>query len=436
MKIKYLFVFLIITLLTAASCRGSTETPTATPTDKPTAPVQDNDEKPNIPVDKEIIMELCNDNNIFAVELYQTLIKLTEGNFFYSPYSISLALAMTYSGARGETERQMADVMHFNLPQEQLHQAFSELCRELNHLDDKKLSKEEMIFTLNIANSIWGQEGYSFKPDFVNLLSESYEAGLRLLDFVGEPEKSRQEINDWVSEETEEKIKNLIPPGAIDHLTRMVLANAIYFYADWLFPFEAESTHDRDFTLSNGEKVPVPMMWQEEYFEYGEGNGYQIIQLPYKGDRISMVILLPAVDQYKDFEESLNVENITGMLSNLVIKKVELSMPKFTFESEFSLAETLVSMGMRDAFSLGAADFSGMDGTHELYISEVFHKAFVAVDEKGTEAAAATAVIMRGKAIPMEEETVAFNADHPFMFLIRDTETGSILFLGRVMDPR
>ena len=374
---------------------------------------------------------LVEGNSAFAFELYKEL-KEKGGNLFYSPYGISLALAMTYAGARGETAEQMADTLQFLLEQASLHPAFNWLDAELAKRGEGAQGKDGEGFRLNIVNAIWGQKDYEFLPDFLDVLAENYGAGLRILDFITETEKSRLAINDWVSNQTEGRIEDLIPPGAIDALTRLVLTNAIYFNAAWENPFDEKMTADGPFYLLNGEQVTVPMMRQTESFGYTAGDGYQAVELFYDGCELSMVILLPEAGQFEAFEKTLNAQQVSDIISGLQPTEVALTMPKFEFDSEFSLKDTLAGMGMPIAFS-SVADFSGMTGKRELYISDVVHKAFVAVDEKGTEAAAATAVIMTLTAVP--EPPVEVTIDRSFIFLIRDIETGAILFVGRVMNP-
>jgi serpin B len=375
---------------------------------------------------------LVEGNSAFAFELYQEL-KQKEGNLFYSPYSISLALAMTYAGARGETAEQMADTLQFMLEQERLHPAFNWLDAELAKRGEGAEGQDEEGFRLNIVNAIWGQKDYEFLTDFLDVLAENYGAGLRILDFITEPEKSRVTINDWVSDQTEERIKDLIPPGMITALTRLVLTNAIYFNAAWEYPFNEDMTADGPFYLLDGGQVTVPMMRQTKSFGYAEGKGYQAVELLYDGGELSMVILLPASGNFETFEEGLQAQQVNDIIRGLQPTLVALTMPQFEFDSDFSLKDTLAGMGMPIAFS-GDADFSGMTGNRELFISDVVHKAFVSVDEAGTEAAAATAVIDAG-ASPPEEHPVQVTIDRPFIFLIRDIETGAILFVGRVLNP-
>jgi len=374
---------------------------------------------------------LVKGNSEFAFELYQT-IKGMGGNLFYSPYSISLALAMTYAGARGDTENQMADTLNFLLTQDSLHPAFNGQDIDLRSRGEGARGKDGEGFRLNIVNAIWGQKDFEFLSEYLDILAENYGAGLRTLDFVKEPEPSRITINEWISNQTEGRIEDLIPQGAIDALTRLVLTNAIYFNAAWQYPFDEEATSDGTFNLLNGATVTVPMMNQTESFGYIEGETYQAVELFYDGNELSMVILLPETGRFEDFEDSLNYQTVERIISNIHRRQVSLQMPKFEFESEFNLKNTLVSMGMPIAFS-GDADFSGMTGSKDLFIDEVIHKAFVSSDEAGTEAAAATAVIMKLTAMP--EEPVAVIIDRPFLFLIRDIETDAVLFIGRVLNP-
>ena len=374
---------------------------------------------------------LVDGNSAFAFGLYQAL-READGNLFYSPYSISLALAMTYAGARGETEKQMTDTLHFDLLQNRLHPAFNNLDLELGRRGQGAKGKDGEGFRLHIVNAIWGQKDFKFLPEFLDLLAENYGAGLRTLDFMKASEQSRIIINKWVSDQTEERIKDLIPQGTIDELTRLVLTNAIYFNAAWQYSFEEDATSNSAFYLLNGDKITVPMMRQAESFGYAEGDGYQVVELPYDGRELSMLVLLPQTNRFELFEESLNAQRVDDIMKNLNTREVVLTMPKFEFESSFGLKKTLTAMGMPVAFSAGA-DFSGMTGNPDLFIGEVLHKAFVSVDEAGTEAAAATAVIMELTAMP--GEPVEVTIDRPFIFLIRDIESATILFIGRVVNP-
>ena len=375
--------------------------------------------------------KLVSGNSAFAFDLYQQL-QYDEGNLFFSPYSISLALAMTYAGAKNETEHQMAKTLHFTFPQESLHPALNALDIDLMSRGEGAVGKDGEPFQLNIANSIWGQQDFEFLETFLDVLAQNYGAGLRLLDFIGAPEESRTTINDWVSSQTEEKIQDLIPEGAIGNMTRLVLANAIYFDAAWQHKFNEDFTQDRTFNLIDGSQITVPMMSQTESFRYYEGEGCRAVELPYDGGEVSMLLLLPESGRFDEFEGALDASKMGAIMQNLQPSRVLLKMPKFEYESSFKLSEQLGNMGMPIAFS-AAADFSGMHLPSELNISEVLHKAFVSVDESGTEAAAATAVLMELTSMP--QPPVPVTLDRPFIYLIQDVETGTILFLGRVMNP-
>ncbi len=379
-------------------------------------------------VDETDLATLVDGNNAFAFDLYQIL-RQTSGNVFYSPCSISLALAMTYAGARGETEQQMADTLHFILPQDRLHPAFNSLDIELSQRGEGAEGKDGEGFRLNIVNAIWGQKDYQFLATFLDILAENYGAGLRILDFIKEPEESRITINQWVSDQTEGRIEELIQEGLIDTFTRLVLTNAVYFNAAWEYPFEEDRTCDGAFYLLSGDEVTVPMMKRTESFGYTEGDGYKAVELPYDGGELSMVVLLPEAGKLEMFESSLDAQQMETIMEALEPNQIALTLPQFEFESEYSLKEVLTVMGMPAAFS-ARADFSGMAHNRELYIDDVVHRTFLSVDEAGTEAAAATAVIVAVIGMP-----ITVTIDRPFILFIRDIETGAILFVGRVLNP-
>jgi len=366
-------------------------------------------------------------NTAFALDLYRELRDLP-GNLFLSPYNISLCLAMAYAGARGDTEREMAEALHFSLSQDLLHPAFSALDQGLRD------RAERAGITLATANAFWGEEGWPFLSSYVDLLKTRYGAELFEVPFATNPEGSRGEINAWVSDQTRGKIPEILSSGSLNELTRFVLTSAIYFYSTWKYQFDPALTRDRDFYLLDGSVVQVPMMQSEEItVAYGDGyvDGivYEAIELPYTCGAFSMVLLVPERGKFREFEEALTAETLTAALSGLYSVDLLVVMPKFTFRSKFSLAEALAKLGMPSAFSL-QADFSGMEETGTLFIGDVVHEAFIAVDEEGTEAAAATGIPLVGSA-PRE-----IVVDRPFVFLIRDPGTGTILFLGRVVDPR
>ena len=419
-------------------------TAAADPTPEPTPEVvrvsRSTEERDTAPEASEFdVAALVAGNSAFAFDLYRVLSD-SDGNLFFSPHSISLALAMAYSGARGETESQMADTLRFDLPQDRLHPAFNALDLMLEPAETDVGGED---FRLNVANSVWGQEGYGFLPDFIDGLAVNYGEEVRPVDFRRDPEDARVRINDWVADETEERIKDLIPQGAIDDLTRLVLANAIYFNAAWRTAFSEQATTDRPFHLLDGTEREVPMMRQQSNLLYAAGDGFQAVELPYEGDEVAMTILVPDSGRFEGFQDSLDGPSVQGIVDSLESERVILSMPRFEMESSFSLTDALQAMGMTDAFDDQSADFSGMDGRLCrargdicLLISDVLHKAFVSVDEEGTEAAAATAVIIGiTRAVEVEPEPIELVIDRPFLFVIRHQETGALLFVGRVLDP-
>jgi len=420
---------LVILLIGLSACTPTTPGETIQATGMILQSEKQREQSPE--VDPANISSLTEGNSVFAFNLYK-LLSQEEGNLFCSPYSISAALAMTYAGAREDTEKQMADTLQFYLSQNQLHPAFNSLDQELASRGEGAKGKDGEGFRLNIVNAIWGQKDYAFLTSFLDTLAENYGAGLRILDFISETEPSRITINDWVSDETEGRIEDLIPQGAINQMTRLVLTNAIYFNAAWQYPFEEDATSPGVFYLLHGDEVTVPMMEQQESLSYTEADNYQAVELPYDGQELSMVILLPNSGQFETFEKDIEYQRVKDIMENLERREVRLTMPKFEFDSSFGLKKTLIDMGMPVAFSAGA-DFSGMTGEKDLFISDVIHKAFVSVDEAGTEAAAATAVIMELTAMP--ETPVEVTLNRPFIFLIRDIETDAILFVGRVMNP-
>ncbi len=422
---KIIFILLSLVLVfSTVSCAQTQVYGAEAKSDKPY------DSSPN--VSDSTLAELVNGNNEFAFDLYQQLAAAKEGNFFYSPYSISLALAMAYAGANGQTEEQMAETLKFMLEDEELHSAFNKLAIELNSRNEIPAGSEAQGFELNIVNATWGQRGFEFMQAFLDVLAENYDAGIRLLDYEKDPEACRQTINDWVYEQTNGRIEDLIPEGAIDEMTRLVLTNAIYFNAAWLHQFDEDYTYDDTFYLPDGSTVTVPMMHQTERFNYVDGDDYTAIELLYDIYEMSMVIIMPDEGNFSEFENSLSSETVAAIIDEMSSGQVNLTMPKFEFESEFNLNDALKAMGMTEAFS-GSADFSGITDKADLAISDVIHKAFVSVDEEGTEAAAATAVIFQETAMPIGIADV--NIDHSFIFLIKDITTGSTLFVGRVINP-
>ena len=420
----------LVGLSAAGGCR-SVDSPGSSP--PPGELAQSKKERittPDVPAGD--LAELAAGNSAFAFDLYQE-VRSEEGNVFFSPYSISIALAMTYAGARGETEQQMAEALNFTLQQDRLHPAFNALDLELAGRSEGPADADGEGFKLNIVNRLWGAIDYSFLEEFLDVLAENYGAGLSLLDFVNATEQSRIMINDWISDQTEDRIQDLLAPGHITPITVLVLTNAIYFKAAWAEPFDEAFTHDRPFSLLGGGQATVPMMSQVAGFGYAAGDGYQVIELPYEGQELSMVIILPDLGSFQLFEDTLDAARAESIMQDIEFRDINLTMPSFTFEWPTSLKDVLSALGMPIAFSAGA-DFSGMNGLGDLCIEDVIHKAFVAVDEEGTEAAAATAVIMIETSAPGSDALVV-TIDRPFIFLIRDIETDTILFLGRVVDP-
>ncbi len=435
---KGFLTLVLLSLLIAAGCgpAGTEPAPTEPGGEAPgpadvSLAVSDRPRDLNPAVAPNDLAALADGNEAFAFDLYHVL-AADEGNLFFSPYSISVALAMTYAGAAGDTASQMAEALHFSLPPEQLHAAFNAYSLDLQARAEAEV--EGTPFELSIANSLWGQQGFPFRPEFLDLLAENYGAGMRLVDYASDPEAARQAINQWVSDETRQRIQDLIPGGAIDAMTRLVLANAIYFKAEWLHQFDPDVTAPAPFHLLDGSTVDVPMMHQQEPYGYALGDGFQAVELPYQNGDASMLVILPDEGQFQAVEGSLSPAMIQAVMDDLAYGPVILSLPKFTYESAFGLNDALRALGMVDAFEADRADFSGMDGDRDLYIGSVVHKAFVSVDENGTEAAAATAVIMQvTSALP--GEPIVLTVDRPFLFLIRDTRTGGILFVGRVVAP-
>jgi serpin B len=378
------------------------------------------------------VRTLVQGNNAFALDLYARL-RAREGNLFCSPYSISTALAMSSAGARGETAVQMARVLHFGLDSSRLHPAFTELIRGLNGYG------LPCDYQLSVAQSLWGDARLSVREDFQKLIHTYYGARLRQREFQLFPDEARQQINRWVEERTNDKIKELLHPGDIDPKTRMVLVNAIYFKAGWQEPFQEAETERNAVFHAVAKDVNTDLMQQMKRLSYAEGEGLQVLELPYEGRELAMVVLLPRQkDGLGNLERSLTVAKLDSCLDKLAPEVVEVGLPRFRFEARFDLAQELRALGMSLAFNPGA-DFSGISTAEKLFISKVIHQAFVDVTEGGTEAAAATASLFRAPPGPGGGggggPRVVFRADHPFLFLLRDQRTGSILFLGRVTDP-
>jgi len=409
-------IVICIVMASITFLAGCTEEPEPEPGDERPVIVADDSE-----ATPEGIAQTANGSNQFALDFF---LKLSddEENIFFSPYSISVALAMTYEGARGPTAEEMQSVLHFPEDDTVRRSSFAALHNHINNNSNEYL--------LSTANALWAQKNYPFLAEYFNIIERYYAGNASNLDFVGEPEKSRVTINDWVEDQTNDKIKDLIPKGQIDEWTRLVLTNAIYFKANWLTQFDKDDTRDSDFFVDSETTVTVPMMSiRDESFNYYSTSGLEVLELPYEGEDLSMLILLPSEGQMDSLESNLTLENLAEWRSNLRNREMDIYIPKFKFETKYLMNDNLKEMGMPTAFT-DSADFSGMNGKKNLYIAFVIHQGFIDVNEEGTEAAAATAVGISETCVPP-----SFNANHPFIFLIQDNETGNILFMGRVTDP-
>jgi serpin B len=371
----------------------------------------------------------------FTADLYAVLAR-EDGNLVFSPYSAMIALAMTRAGAAGETLAQMDAVLHAAEAGD-LDAGFNALDQAIeSRAGQYQLGEETVDLELSTANQLWGQVGFPFHEAFLNVLAAQYGAGMRLLDFESDPEDSRVAINDWVSEQTRERIPDLIPEGVINEMTRLVLTNAIYLNAPWQTRFAEDATEPGPFTKLDGTTAEAQLMSLSEHLRYTRGDGYEAVELPYVDGSLSMLVVVPDEGEFADFEAAFDAAALRDVVAGLESIKVNLEFPRFEFRTKAALAEALKELGMPIAFDDGAADFSGMspEGA-DLFLADVIHEAFISVDENGTEAAAATAVFAEVSSAPPPEEEVDLTVDRPFLFLVRDTETGTVLFMGRVVDP-
>jgi serine protease inhibitor len=370
----------------------------------------------------------------FACDLYQVLREEQPGNLFVSPHSVSQALVQVYAGARGETAREMERVLHLELAGTRLHAARQALEAALASRGRSARGRDGQPFRLRVTNALWGQQGRPFVPAYLDLLSEHYGAGLHRVDFAGDTEGARREINAWVSERTEERIPELLQPRDISAATAFVLTNAVYFNAAWRLPFEDFNTRPGTFRRLDGAQVEVPFMRQAAAFRHARGEGFQVVELPHDGGDTSLVLIVPDAGRFEELEAELDGAWLSRALGGLERwTQLDLALPRFEVRSRFQLRDALEQLGMAQAFTVGAADFSGLDGTRDVFLSDVIHEAFVSVDEAGTEAAAATAVI--GDVGGMPPEATPLRVDRPFLFVIRDRATGAVIFMGRVVDP-
>ena len=378
-------------------------------------------------------------NNAFAFDLYHEAAADSTENLIFSPVSIAQAFGMAMGGTDGDTEQQMRDVLHVTLPRDQFHPAFSALSSDLTARETSVTPEEGDVFQLNIANSLWAQDSFPFRRGYIDLMQSYYDTGLFTVDFVSVPDEARAQINDWIADRTEDKIKDILTPGTITPDTRMVLVNAIYFNASWNTPFEEYNTQDDTFNLLNGSTVTVPMMFQQESLGYVQGDGFQAVELPYLGGDVAMFAIVPDAGMFAQIEAGLDAQQFSALRSQLIYGDVQLYIPRFEFETDLNLKPPLLTLGLTDAFDPGRANFSRMfDSTQaggNLYITDALHKAYIGVDEAGTEAAAATAIVIGVTSAPIPTEPVIIRLDRPFIYAIYDRPTGSILFLGRVLNP-
>ena len=372
--------------------------------------------------------ELAGDDQAFAVDLYGKLSGQagSDDNLVFSPVSISLALAMLYNGAETDTATQIASTLHFTLPIERLNAAFDALDLALT---TPPAGGDAGAFQLSLANSTWVQQGLTILPAYLDVLAQSYGAGINTLDFASAPEAARDTINGWVAGQTQDQIPMLFPAGSIDATTRFVLANAVYFHGDWSLAFAPNSSNGT-FHAAAGD-VTVPMMSGIQNASLWSGSGWSAATLRYAGNTTAMTVVVPDAGTFASFEAGLTADVLAGIFAAATPSLANVSLPRFTFWRATSLSGTLAALGMPDAFDATSADFSGIDGARDLCVQAVIHQANIAVDEKGTTAAAATggSLTTVGIAVP------ALTVDRPFLFFIVHQPTGALLFAGRVVDP-
>ena len=364
-------------------------------------------------------------NNIFAVKFLSKILGQDNGNAFFSPYSITNAFSMIYEGARGSTSDEMQSVFHFIQDDTSRKNYVSEINSELNNPSQQ--------YKLDIANALWIQNDYPVLPSYMHVLQQYYAANVTSLDLKGDSENSRKTINMWVENKTNQKIVDLLPQGSINENSRVVLTNAIYFKGNWTNQFEAQGTNNQNFTIPGNNIIKIPMMTTTASFPYFEDSNIQALKMPYQGGHLSMMVLLPKNNDLKSLENSLSVEKLKQWNGNMTTEQVTVYMPKFTLDTKYVLNDYLPSMGMPSAFSPNDADFTGISEIKDFSISTAVHQAFVKVDEKGTEAAAATGAVFQATSMPLSNHT--FRVDHPFVFMIYDDQTGLVLFMGQVVNP-
>jgi serpin B len=385
-------------------------------------------------VDPELL-ELVAGNTAFALDLYRQLTAGHTGNLFFSPHSVSTALAMTYAGAADETARQMAGTLHYTLPGERLHAAFERLARSLDARADAGADTEQgQRFQLSVANALWPQRDFRFTDAFLRVQREDYGAEPRPLDFMNDARGARRTINAWVAEQTRDRIPELLPPGVPDSDTRLVLTNAVYFNASWALAFPEHATQDGPFHAPSGD-VTVPLMRVTAHMAWGRSRGVTAVDIPYVGRSVAMTVLLPDPGELAELERELDAGRLAALLGTLEPTELDLTLPRFASGSALSLVEPLQALGMTAPFQSDSADFSGMTGRRDLFLDAVIHQANLNVDEAGTEAAAATAVVASIVSLRPQPEPPRIVVDRPFVYLIRDLDTGAVLFMGRLVDP-
>lgn len=432
---------LAVMALATAACASGAGPGTTQPTPSPTIPGPEVTLlKANLPrvtdtdVTDDELGRLVAGNTDFAFGIFK-VIRPDGDNLIFSPYSIASALTMSYAGARGDTASEIREAISLALAEDRLHAARNQLDLRITEEPQPFQGDEREPFTIRVANSLWGQAGYPFLDEFLELLAANYDAGMNLVDFATAFEEARLQINTWVEEETEGRIVDLIPEDVIDDMTRLVLVNAIWFKANWAEPFDPERTSDGPFTLLDGSLVEVPMMRGSLRIPYTVGDGFQALRIPYAGDA-AMVVVLPDRGRFAEIAEGFGPDDLSRLHGSWGDYQVELSFPRFEFRSDVPLKGPLQQLGMeaafRDPFGPGGADFTGITALRELYVQDVVHQAFISVDEEGTEAAAATAVVIGRTSMPTPAEV---DVDRPFLFFIEHGSTGEILFLGQVVDP-
>jgi serpin B len=369
--------------------------------------------------------------NEFGLDLFRALVARQPVNTVISPASIAIALSMARLGARGATAAEMDAVLHELMADgpEGINSLDQNLAARNREVRDANGDRQQIV--LRIANAPFGQRGYPWRDEFIDDLAASFGAGLRLVDYGADPDRARGEINRWVKEQTEERIPELLDPGTIDAQTRLTLVNAIYLKAPWALPFLADATSDRPFTRLNRSVVDVPMMGHGAIHPYAQGDGRRAVELSYAGEELAMLLILP--DDLPSFTSRLDAVTLDSIVGSLRPEDLILGLPRFETETTAELVNDLIALGMPTAFDPASADFSAMTDQEKLFVALVVHQANISVDEEGTEAAAATAVVMAGSAPPATP--IVMTLDRPFVFALRDRASGAVLFVGQVVDP-